>query len=367
MFQDRANDYSDFALMNETVFTSIALTGFGIAFFHAAIPTHWLPFVITAKAQRWNRGKTICVTALAGTGHVLCTALLGLLIAWFGIALHEKIGAWFPWIAGGALLLFGLFYVYRQLSGASHGHSHLFGGHSDHGTTPHLHVHEGAVLQPGPHGGAVIETGNGLLEIAIVTEGDTAKFCLYPASSQGPSITGIPAANMTLETVRAKEARQSFSFQNADGYLVSTETIPAPHEFTAILSVPHGNHVHAYEARFHKRGEERPSEKTVEIVAPQRGRISDRVAIASLLALLTFSPCESFLPIYVSGVRYGWMGFALLTAILSIGTVLGMVAFTWLTLSNLEKLNLHFFEKYESGIIGGLLCTLGVLIIVLEK
>ncbi len=102
-------------LMNEMVL--IALTGFGIAFFHAAIPTHWLPFVITARAQRWDRNKTICVTALAGTGHVLVTAILGVLIAWFGIALHDKIEAWFPLIAGGTLLLFGLFYVYRQFSG----------------------------------------------------------------------------------------------------------------------------------------------------------------------------------------------------------------------------------------------------------
>jgi threonine/homoserine/homoserine lactone efflux protein len=353
--------------MNETVFTTIALTGFSIAFFHAAIPTHWLPFVITARAQRWNRNKTICVTALAGTGHVLVTALLGVLIAWFGIALHDRIGAWFPWIAGGALLLFGLFYVYRQLSGASHGHSHLFGGHSHHGTTPHLHVHEGAVLQPGRHGGALIETGNGLVEIAIFKEADTAKFRLYALSSQRQPVATVPVTGMTLETIRPSEKRQGFSFQNADGYLVSTEMIPEPHEFTAILSVPHGNHVHEYETHFHERGERSSPEETVEVVAPQRGRISDRVAITSLLALLTFSPCESFLPVYVSGVRYGWMGFALLTAILSIATVLGMVVFTWLTLSNLEKLNLRFLEKYESGIIGGLLCTLGILIIVLEK
>ena len=353
--------------MNETVFATIALTGFGIAFFHAAIPTHWLPFVITARAQRWNRNKTICVTALAGTGHVLFTALLGLLIAWFGIALHDKVGVWFHWIAGGALLLFGLFYVYRQLSGVGCGHSHLFGGHSHHGTTPHLHVHENATLQPGPHGGALIETGNGLIEIAIVKGGAAANFRLYPASSERPAESTAPTPGITLETVRPSEDRQRFSFQSGDGYLVSTEPIPEPHEFTAILSVPHGNHVHAYETHFHAHEERTSPEETVEIVAPQRGRISDRVAITSLLALLTFSPCESFLPVYVSGVRYGWIGFALLTAILSIGTVLGMVIFTWLTLSNLEKLNLRFLEKYESGIIGALLCTLGVLIIVLEK
>ena len=52
---------------------------------------------------------------------------------------------------------------------------------------------------------------------------------------------------MTLETVRPSEERQSFSFQHSDGYFVSTEMIPEPHEFRAILSVPHGNHVHGHE------------------------------------------------------------------------------------------------------------------------
>jgi len=367
MFEDRANNCSTQRHMNETVFTTIALTGFGIAFFHAAIPTHWLPFVITARAQRWDRNKTICVTALAGTGHVLFTAILGLLIAWFGIAVHDRIGGWFPWIAGGALLLFGLFYVYRQVTGSGCGHSHLFGGHSHHHTTPHLHVHEHAPLQPGPHGGALIETGNGLVELAIIKESESARFRLYPVGTQVPAAGGTAETRMSLETVRAGEARQSFSFESADGYFVSTETIPRPHEFTAVLSVPHGSHVHAYETHFHNPEDHKLPEEAVEVVAPQRGRVSDRVAIGSLLALLTFSPCESFLPIYVSGVRYGWIGFALLTAVLSIATVLGMVTFTWLTLSNLEKLNLRFLEKYESGIIGGLLCTLGILIIVFES
>jgi nickel/cobalt transporter (NicO) family protein len=56
--------------------------------------------------------------------------------------------------------------------------------------------------------------------------------------------------------------------------------------------------------------------------------VPDRVAITSLLALLTFSPCESFVPFYVYGIRYGWIGFALLTAILSVATVTGMIVFT---------------------------------------
>ena len=93
---------------------------------------------------------------------------------------------------------------------------------------------------------------------------------------------------------------------------------------------------------------------------------SDRAAILSLLALLTFSPCEGFLPVYVSGVRYGWSGFFLLTFILSAATVGGMIVFTWLTLTGLEKLKFKFLEKYESGVLGGALVLLGLIVMLFE-
>jgi len=235
--------------MNDTVLTTIAITGFGVAFFHSAIPTHWLPFVLAARAQRWTHAKTLSITALAGTGHVIVTALLGLIIAWFGIALSGRIGVWFPRVAGAALLLLGGFYLYRQLTGKGHAHHHLFCGHD--------HVHVGELEHTPDHGAP-------------------------PVSARH----GVP---------------------------------------------------------------------------------SDRLAITSLLTLLTFSPCEAFLPIYASGVRYGWAGFALLTAILSVGTVLGMVIFTWLTLAGVARIKLGLLEKYESGLIGALLCTVGALIILLEN
>jgi hypothetical protein len=234
--------------VNDTVLTTIAITGFGVAFFHAAIPTHWLPFVLASRAQNWSQSKTLGVTALAGTGHILVTAVLGMLIAWFGIALMDRIGPWLPWMAAAALLLLGGFYLYRQFTGKGHAHHHLFCGHA--------HTHVGELEHEHYH-------------------------ATVPISSRPP--------------------------------------------------------------------------------AP-----SDRIAVSSLLALLTFSPCEAFLPIYASGVRYGWAGFALLTAILSVGTVAGMVLFTWLTLAGVQKIKLGLLERYESGLIGGLLCAVGLLIILFE-
>src|SRR5204862_3079871 len=189
----------------------------------------------------WNASKTIAVTALAGTGHVIVTAALGLAITLFGSALSETIGAWFPRIAGGALLLFGLYYLVRQLIGKGHVHFHY----------PHEHLHE----------------------------------------------------------------RDHHDHDRHD----------------------HDRHHHDEGCEAH--------------------RTSDRAAIMSLLAFLTFSPCEGFVPFYVSGIRYGWGGFAVLTAVLSVATVAGMVLFTSLTLAGLSRLKLGMLEKYESVLMGALLCA----------
>ncbi len=235
--------------MSFSVLTTIAITGFGIAFFHAAIPTHWLPFVLTARAQRWSKLKTIAITAFAATGHATFTATLGLLVALLGIAISDRIGIWFPRLAGGVLILFGLFYLVRQLSGHTHTHLHSF---------------------------------------------------VRPAHS---------------------------------------------HE-----------HDHAHECEHAH--------------APKRKQLltkTDLAAVSSLLLLLTFSPCEAFVPFYVTGVRYGWRGFTLLTAILTIGTIAGMVAFTFLALTGIEQVKLRSFEKYEAAVMGVLLCVVGVLIILFER
>src|SRR5436189_279484 len=83
-----------------------------------------------------------------------------------GIPLLDRIGDWFPRIAGGALVIFGLYYIFLQLSGAGYGHSHLFRSRSHQGTTPHLQVHSGR-SNIGPRGGNLIDTGDGLMELLL--------------------------------------------------------------------------------------------------------------------------------------------------------------------------------------------------------
>ena len=89
--------------MNEAVLGTILLTGFSVAFVHAALPTHWLPFVLAGRGQGWSHSKTMADTALAGGGHVLFTVVLGVLVAWLGIAVDRWTGSIFPWIASATI------------------------------------------------------------------------------------------------------------------------------------------------------------------------------------------------------------------------------------------------------------------------
>ena len=237
--------------MQSTVLTTVAATGFTVAFLHAAIPTHWLPFVLVSRARGWGLAKTLAVTSLAGLGHVALTSALGLAIAWFGFRLEEKMDS-FSWVAGGLLILFAAFYFWRQWTGRGILHHHPPGSHH------HADEHCG-------------------------------------------------------------------------------------HE---------SDHSHWQEEM-----------KDSELVSKRAGEWS---AISGLFVMLTLSPCEGFLPVYLSGVQFGWRGFAVLSAILAIATLAGMTLFTWLALLGFERFRLKTFERYEAGLLGTLFAILGVLVIAIE-
>jgi hypothetical protein len=106
--------------VTSTFFASIAATGFAVAFLHAALPTHWLPFVLVGRAQKWSTGRTLGVTFLAGLGHVALTAVLGLILVLAGLAMQPHVGGIFHWIVGGLMIAVGLLYVLR----GRHSHAH---------------------------------------------------------------------------------------------------------------------------------------------------------------------------------------------------------------------------------------------------
>jgi len=236
--------------MDLATFLTLAATGLAVAFIHAAIPTHWLPFVVVARAQGWSRGRALLMVTLCSGGHVAMTTALGIGLAWFGFRISEHWGDYYPYIASGALIALGVLILVRHWRGWTHGHSELIEGHCHHHEAGSGHGH-----------------GHG--------------------SGHAPA---------------------------------------------------------------------RPPART-----------SDWAAVGGLFAMLTFSPCEGFLPVYLSAVQFGWGGVTMLSLILAAGTWAAMLLFTWLTLLGVEKARFRWLEKCEAPVLGSLLVGCGLLVILVER
>jgi len=69
-------------------------------------------------------------------------------------------------------------------------------------------------------------------------------------------------------------------------------------------------------------------------------------AISGLLVMLTLSPCELFLPVYLSGWQFAG-GICDPQPDPRRGHARGMAGITWLTLVGMERFPLQKFERYE--------------------
>jgi cation diffusion facilitator family transporter len=113
------------------------------------------------------------------------------------------------------------------LSGGGHDHHHGRGQpHAGHG-----HDHDEARYLP---------TRVGQLTLEIFEDGVLPRFRLSSAGN------GLPAAEVSIETIRSNGDRQIFALAARGGYLESVDEIPEPHAFTARLSLP-GGEVHDVE------------------------------------------------------------------------------------------------------------------------
>jgi hypothetical protein len=97
----------------QSVLVSLLGGGFIAAFLHAALPTHWLPFVLVGRAQRWSGGRTLLAVTTAGLAHIVTTAVLGGLIVAAGLALDQWVQGLLPHLSAVLLFLFGAFYLAR--------------------------------------------------------------------------------------------------------------------------------------------------------------------------------------------------------------------------------------------------------------
>ena len=101
--------------LQQSVVLSMLGAGFVTAFLHAALPTHWLPFVLVGRGQRWSLSQVLGAVTVAGLAHIATTAAAGGLIVAAGLAMDQWISGLLPNLSAGLLFLFGAFYLGRAL------------------------------------------------------------------------------------------------------------------------------------------------------------------------------------------------------------------------------------------------------------
>eukprot|EP00252_Welwitschia_mirabilis_P019424 TRINITY_DN4498_c0_g1_i1.p1 TRINITY_DN4498_c0_g1~~TRINITY_DN4498_c0_g1_i1.p1 ORF type:complete len:231 (+),score=31.95 TRINITY_DN4498_c0_g1_i1:155-847(+) len=94
-----------------------------VSILHSFIPTHWLPFSIVGRAQKWTLHRTLLVTAFGAVCHVISTSLLGVTAITMAntIAGEETVHQ----LASLLLIILGASYVLLFIFGkGGHSHSH---------------------------------------------------------------------------------------------------------------------------------------------------------------------------------------------------------------------------------------------------
>ncbi|MDN7674573.1 CDF family Co(II)/Ni(II) efflux transporter DmeF [Burkholderia oklahomensis] len=228
-------------IVGGTLFGSLALVADGLH-----MSTHAGAMLIAALAYTYARRHANDSRFVFGTGKLgdlagftsaIVLAMIALLIAYEAVARFlSPVPIHFDEAIPIAVLglLVNLASVWL-LSGSHHGHGH--GHHHGHG---HGHDH-GADHEHGDDAQTISSRG-GAFVVSIFEDGVPPVFRIEPAAGQ-PAVGDWPA---TITTVRADGSRQTFELANRGGYLESTDTIPEPHAFTAIVRLHDGEHSLAF-------------------------------------------------------------------------------------------------------------------------
>src|SRR5437588_6701912 len=108
---------------------------------HTMVPDHWVPITLVARQRGWSAADTAWAALLAGTGHVVSTLIIAIIVWIAGALAAERFGQLIDTLSSVALIGFGGWIAigaWRDLQGSGHGHSHAhdfqaFGSYRIHG------------------------------------------------------------------------------------------------------------------------------------------------------------------------------------------------------------------------------------------
>ena len=372
---------------------------------HTIVPDHWVPITLLARQRGWSRRETALASLQAGTGHVLSTLLIAVIVWAAGVAVAQRFGHVVDTASSLALIAFGCWIAVsawremRREAGHGHGHSHSHG---------HIHRHHFAPSAIHGPERQHIPLGEGGLDLSIFEAGVPPRFRL----------SGIAADAVRAETRREDGCRQIFLFANHGTYWESVEEIPEPHQFRVTLTIEQGGAVQraATEFREHdhgpvghghgRAGHDAPAPERDPLYAPLRGdtalltrhfhvhrhgqatlhahwhdhapATSHAIAAASdtappmhehrhkttartaLLLILGSSPMVEGIPAFFAAAKYGIGLIAIMAGVFALSTIATYVLLCVSSTAGLARVRFGAFERYGEVLSGGFIALVGV-------
>ena len=359
---------------------------------HTIVPDHWVPITLLARQQGWSRGETARAALQAGSGHVVSTLALGLIVWIAGVAFATKFGHVVSIASSLALIGFGGWIAigsWREMKAGGHGHNHSHG---------HTHGRDADATIDGPHGSErnVIAHEPALVELSIFERGVAPRFRL----------TGPESGVVRAETVREDGAREAFTFANLGLFWESDTPIPEPHAFRVELAVMHGEREDTYSTRFeeheHHVHDEPAHESDERLYLPLRSgvvmthvhlhRHGERAVHAhrhdhdpetahvlvpegdapvhdhghkkskrtALLLILGSSPMVEGIPAFFAAGRYGIGLIAVMAVLFAFSTIATYVVLCVYSVAGLQRVKLGALEAYGEVLSGVFIALIGI-------
>ncbi len=379
---------------------------------HTIVPDHWVPITLIARQRGWSKTETARAALQAGTGHVLSTLFIALVIWLAGLAFAERFGHLVDRVSSLALVAFGAWIAiaaWRDMRRqGGHGHSHGFTHRAryDHGAN-----RDSVPETQSQH----IVTDEGVLELSIVEPGGRACFRL----------SGIKTDAITIQTRRKDDTRQDFTLTNHGSYWESVEEIPEPHEFGVSVVFDHDGHGNRYETQFSKRAhahahghehghghdrEQAPDQEgapeddplyaplrgeaavltrhvhmhrhgrgpphlhwhdhtpdtshpitpDIETAPPAHEHLHKTSARTALLLILGSSPMVEGIPAFFAAGKYGVGLIAVMAVVFAISTIATYMLLCVYSTAGLQRVRLGAFERYGEVLSGAFIALVGV-------
>ena len=366
---------------------------FIVGVLHTIVPDHWVPIVLLARQRQWSRAETARVALRAGSGHVLSTLVIALVVWLAGVAAATRFGDAVDTAASLALVAFGGWIAlssWREL--AEHqGHGHSHGGRF----APVGSIH-GLEMQR-------LATEFGMLELSIYETGVPRRF----------RRTGARADAVKLETLRPDGTRQAFFFADHGTFWESVEEIPEPHGFEVRLALERDGHAHDVETRFsehdhdhdhhhghalepdadplyaplrgaagvllrhahrhrHGRGAAHahwhdhigatahPVTAALETAPPLHRHRHKTTARTALLLILGSSPMVEGIPAFFAAGKYGIGLIAAMAAMFALATIATYMLLCVASAAGLQRIRLGAVERYGEVLSGAVIALVGL-------